>query len=144
MAALGKRYANDKRLGYVDVGGYGKFGEWWVDKGTPRITPANGLRMVKVVTKAFPAKHVLLNTMTDIDFTVSALAANPNLGIRTDTPGLPGDVLYGDGLGRHPGLQSVWKTARFLSEWGTTGDPVAGRARSRRTTSPPPPTTACG
>ena len=23
---------NDPRLGYVDVGGYGKYGEWWVDR----------------------------------------------------------------------------------------------------------------
>ena len=27
-AALGAKYGNDKRLGYVDVGGFGKYGEW--------------------------------------------------------------------------------------------------------------------
>ena len=32
---LGRRYGDDPRLGYVDVGGYGKFGEWWVDEGRP-------------------------------------------------------------------------------------------------------------
>ena len=29
--ASARSYANDQRLGYVDVGGYGKYGEWWVD-----------------------------------------------------------------------------------------------------------------
>mgnify|MGYP000721056614 CR=1 FL=1 len=48
-AELGRRYANDPRLGYVDVGGYGKYGEWWVDGAAVHITDANGLRMIKAV-----------------------------------------------------------------------------------------------
>ena len=51
-AELGRRYANDPRLGYVDVGGYGKYGEWWVDGAALHITDANGLRMVKAVASA--------------------------------------------------------------------------------------------
>ena len=63
---LGKRYADDPRLGYVDVGGYGKYGEWWVDGAALHITDANGLRMIKAVTSAFPTKHVLINTMSPV------------------------------------------------------------------------------
>jgi hypothetical protein len=122
---LGKRYANDPRLGYVDVGGYGKYGEWWVDRATPRITDANGQRMIKAVTSAFPTKHVLLNTMTPVPFTMAAITANPNLGLRTDSLGCPN--MYS--MVTDPNdtrLSTVWKTRPFFSEWGTTGDPVAG------------------
>jgi Domain of unknown function (DUF4832) len=125
---LGKRYANDPRLGYVDVGGYGKFGEWWVDGSAPHITDANGLRMIKAVTSALPAKHVLINTMSPVKFTMAALTANPNLGIRTDSLGCPDMYsMVTDPVDTR--LSEVWKTRPFFSEWGTTGDPVAGRAQ---------------
>jgi hypothetical protein len=124
-AELGRRYANDPRLGYVDVGGYGKYGEWWVDGAALHITDANGLRMIKAVASAFPNKHVLLNTMSPVAFTMAAINANPNLGIRTDSLGCP--RMYSMVTdGPDPRLSEVWKTRPFFSEWGTTGDPVAG------------------
>jgi len=127
-AELGKRYANDPRLGYVDVGGYGKYGEWWVDGAAPHITDANGLRMIKAVASAFPTKHVLINTMSPVKFTMAALAANPNLGIRTDSLGCPNMYsMVTDTVDTR--LSEVWKTRPFFSEWGTSGDPVAGRAQ---------------
>jgi hypothetical protein len=127
-AELGKRYANDPRLGYVDVGGYGKYGEWWVDGAAPHITDANGLRMIKAVASAFPTKHVLINTMSPVKFTMAALAANPNLGIRTDSLGCPNMYsMVTDTVDTR--LSEVWKTRPFYSEWGTTGDPVAGKAQ---------------
>jgi len=130
MAALGARYANDPRLGYVDVGGYGKYGEWWVDKGATRITDANGLRMVRAVATAFPTKHVLINTMTTIDFTLAALKVAPNVGIRTDSLGAPG--MYSMVTDRvDTRLTSVWKTRPFFAEWATTGDPAAGASQVR-------------
>ena len=124
-AELGKRYANDPRLGYVDVGGYGKYGEWWVDGAALHITDANGLRMIKAVTTAFPTKHVLINTMSPVKFTLAALDANPNLGIRTDSLGCPN--MYSMVTDKYAGrLADMWKTRPFFSEWGTTGDPVVG------------------
>ncbi len=122
---LGKRYANDPRLGYVDVGGYGKYGEWWVDGAALHITDANGQRMISAVAKAFPNKHVLINTMSPVAFTMAAINANPNLGIRTDSLGCPN--MYS--MVTDPNdtrLSEVWKTRPFFSEWGTTGDPVVG------------------
>jgi hypothetical protein len=124
-AELGKRYADDPRLGYVDVGGYGKYGEWWVDGAALHITEANGLRMIKAVATAFPNKHVMLNTMSPVLFTMAAINANPNVGIRTDSLGCPN--MYSMVTDKvHPELSEVWKTRPFFSEWGTTGDPVAG------------------
>ena len=88
MAELGRRYGDDPRLGYVDVGGYGSYGEWHVDTGQ-RISDAAGLAVVDAVASAFPAKHVLLNTMTPVPFTLKALKAHRNLGLRTDSLGCP-------------------------------------------------------
>ena len=128
MAELGRRYGNDPRLGYVDVGGYGSYGEWHVDAGT-RISDRNGLAVVNAVTAAFPTKHVLINTMTPVPFTLKALRANRNLGLRTDSLGCP------DMYSTVPGdvrLQTVWKTRPLFSEWCTRADPVLGAQQTRR------------
>ena len=53
MAELGRRYGDDPRLGYVDVGGYGSYGEWHVGEGE-RVSDANGLAIVDAVASAFP------------------------------------------------------------------------------------------
>jgi len=124
MAALGARYGNDKRLGYVDVGGYGKYGEWWVDYGTQKITDANALRMVAAVNKAFPTKTVLFNTMPSVDLTLKALATNPRMGLRTDSLGARN---MNSMLAVDTRLQSVWKTRPVFTEWATNGEPVLGR-----------------
>lgn len=126
MAALGQRYGNDPRLGWVDVGGYGKYGEWWIDttgEGVP-ITDANRKRMVAAVVKAFPTKWVLINTMTDTTFTRWVLDTYPKTGMRTDGLGAPN--MYSM-IPVSPELQSYWKTRPIVTEWATTGDPVAGR-----------------
>jgi hypothetical protein len=128
MTELGRRYGDDPRLGYVDVGGYGSYGEWHVGDGA-RITDANGLAVVKAVTNAFPTKHVLINTMTPVEFTLAALKANPNLGMRTDSLGCP-DMYSMVAVDKR--LQKVWRTRPFFSEWCTRADPVLGAQQVRR------------
>lgn len=124
IAELGRRYASDPRLGYVDVGGYGNYGEWWTAVGTDKITEANGLRLVAAVTRAFPTKHVLFNTMQTVDFTLKALEANPRLGLRTDSLGARN---MNSMLAVDSRLQSYWRTRPFFTEWATNGEPVLGR-----------------
>ncbi len=128
MAELGRRYGDDPRLGYVDVGGYGAYGEWHVWEGD-RVSDANGLALVDAVASAFPTKHVLLNTMTPVPFTLKALRNHPNLGLRTDSLGCPDMYSTVPGDAR---LQSVWKTRPFFSEWCTRADPVLGAEQVRR------------
>lgn len=128
MAELGRRYGDDPRLGYVDVGGYGSYGEWHVADGAP-ISDTDGLAVVKAVTTAFPTKHVLINTMTPVDFTLAALRANPNLGLRTDSLGCP-DMYSMVAVDKR--LQKVWRTRPFFSEWCTRADPVLGAQQVRR------------
>ena len=49
MKALADRYANDPRLGYVDIGGYGKYGEWHTDGEGANGTPASIGRIIRSV-----------------------------------------------------------------------------------------------
>ncbi len=128
MTELGRRYGDDPRLGYVDVGGYGSYGEWHVNDGD-RISDRAGLAVVKAVTSAFPTKHVLINTMTPVPFTLKALRANRNLGLRTDALGCP-DMYSTVAIDER--LQKVWRTRPFFSEWCTRGDPVLGAQQARR------------
>ena len=127
MAELGRRYADDPRLGYVDVGGYGSYGEWHVDTGE-QISDANGLAVVEAVAEAFPTQHVLINTMTPVPFTLKALRAHRNLGLRTDSLGCP-DMFSMVAVDAR--LQDVWRTRPFFSEWCTWADPVLGAQQVR-------------
>ncbi len=128
MAALGERYGSDPALGYVDVGGYGRYGEWWVSNGEDGESGSTDSmrRIVMAVNNAFPSKHLLINTMTPVDFTLWALESNPLMGLRTDSLGAPNmhSMVTVDAR-----LQGVWRTRPFFSEWATTGDPVVGSAQ---------------
>ena len=144
MAELGKRYANDPRLGYVDVGGYGKYGEWWVDGAAVHITDANGLRMIKAVTTAFPTKHVLLNTMSAGRLHDGGHQRQPEPGHPHRLAGLPEHVLDGHRPRRHPpepGVEDppvLQRVVHHRRPGGRSGD------RSPRGTCRRPRATTCG
>jgi len=120
--ALGERYDADPRLGWVDVGGYGKWGEWHMDGEGTEISDANAQRVIRAVVDAFPDKHVVINAMTP-RFTTMALAMTPRMGLRTDCLG---ETDMFSLIPSSPALQQVWKTAPVLSEWcGTATTSVA-------------------
>jgi hypothetical protein len=118
MAELGRRYGNDDRIGIVDVGGYGKYGEYWTDGEEGKISRANSQRLVGAVVKAFPKAHVVLNTM-DPNLVVPAVRKYKNLGLRTDCLGAYN--MYSI-IPITPALQDVWKRAPVISEWCHTPD----------------------
>ena len=70
MAALGARYANDERLAWLDIGGYGNWGEWhnlpFADMyptqtgGRNELTVGNAKRMINAVATAFPNKQLMM------------------------------------------------------------------------------------
>lgn len=113
MAELGRRYGNDDRIGIVDVGGYGKYGEYWTDGDEGKISLANSQRLVAAVIKAFPKAHVVLNTM-DPNLVVPAVRKYPRLGLRTDCLGAYNMYSL---IPTTPALQEVWKRAPVISEW---------------------------
>lgn len=113
MTELGRRYGRDERIGIVDVGGYGKYGEYWTDADEGKITLANSQRIVGAVVKAFPKAHVVLNTM-DPNLVVPAVRKYKTLGLRTDCLGAFN--MYSI-IPTTPALQQVWKRAPVISEW---------------------------
>jgi hypothetical protein len=94
MDALANRYANDARLGWIDVGLYGNYGEWhnaeFYDAGCfpgpngwGEATYARKQAFINLVTSRFPKKWVVINT-NDWDGLCIALASN-TIGLRGDT-----------------------------------------------------------
>jgi hypothetical protein len=119
MKALGAKYGNDSRLGWVDMGGYGDWGEWhlYEERNTSAIpiTDANMTTMMKAVATSFPNKSTLAMT-TNTDFLTAAMALSPTVGVRMDCLG----TQFGsDGalIDQVPAALTRWKTAPVVTEW---------------------------
>ena len=113
MKALGSRYGDDPRLGYVDIGGYGKYGEWHTDGEGANGNPTSIGRIIRSVHDSFPKQHVLINAM-NTEGTKQALALDPHIGVRMDCLGASGFFYPFD---HSAALQSRWKTAPVMTEW---------------------------
>jgi hypothetical protein len=132
-ADLGQRYGDDPRLGYVDVGGFGKYGEWMPAGDT--LTEASAKRIISAVATAFPSTHVLLSAVTVYPVTGIengrapyilqwALSTYPNLGLRSDCLGNP--LMQRPEATGAGDFSTVWKTRPFFTEWCTNGEPTLG------------------
>ncbi len=68
MAELGGRYGRDPRIAWIDIGGYGLFGEWHMSgvnysrapSGITRATTASLVRIVDAHTGHFPHQRLLM------------------------------------------------------------------------------------
>jgi uncharacterized protein DUF4832/glycosyl hydrolase family 42 (putative beta-galactosidase) len=116
MAELGERYAGDPALGWVDVGGYGAWGEWHNANQGAEITVDNAVRMMRSVLDHFPDQHVIINAMVP-KYVDAATALSPRMGLRVDCLG---EFNMFSLLPTSPVLQERWKTAPVLSEWCLT------------------------
>jgi hypothetical protein len=129
MRALGERYANDPRIGIVDISGAGNWGEWHNypydgqypgPKGQVPLTDANARRIVDATLNAFPPNDHLLVIRTANSAAVRyALGRSPRVGLRLDClgggAGMVGDR---DALGAVWDVAADrWKTAPVISEW---------------------------
>lgn len=115
MKALGARYDGDPRLGFVDVGGYGSWGEYHVyDLNGETISRENSKRLVQSVLDAFPNTYVLMMTPNP-DYLRDALALSPRVGIRVDCVGDEG--MRGSRIDEVPEALQRWKTAPWVGEW---------------------------
>jgi hypothetical protein len=119
MKAIGARYDKDPRIGYIDVGGYGSWGEYhlYTDDGGPSgtpITPENSKRLVRSVLDAFPSKYVLMMT-ANAGYLRDALALSPRVGIRIDCVG--NDGFQGSQIDEVPEALDRWRTAPWVGEW---------------------------
>lgn len=115
--AIGAKYNKDPRLGFIDIGAYGPFGEWVCDNtcGT-EITDANAMRVARAAADALPDKFVLMNFDR---YASMATSYSPRIGVRFDcVGGLSSNV----SLNWYPEpMRSVWKHAPVVGEWCNWG-----------------------
>ncbi|HEX7460874.1 MAG TPA: DUF4832 domain-containing protein [Dermatophilaceae bacterium] len=115
MKHLGSKYDHDPRLAFVDMGGYGNWGEWHTyGIGGASITAANAQTVINAVVSAFPDKHILMMT-ADPSFLQQAMQTSPMIGVRIDCLGATN--FYGSTIDSVPDAVNRWKTAPFVSEW---------------------------
>lgn len=120
VTSRGVKFADDPRLGFLDMGGYGNNGEWhlYMQTGAP-ITQANMDTMMQDEINDFPNK-ILLAMDDSVTYMNDALAMSPKVGIRTDCLGTD----WGGGLpnlsppnNSNPAPLLRWKTAPVVTEW---------------------------
>lgn len=116
MAALGQRYAADPALGWVDVGGYGAWGEWHNGGQGAEISVPDAVRVMSAVLADFPTQHVVVNAMVP-KYVTAAMALSSRMGLRVDCLGERDMFSL---LPTSPALQQRWRTAPVLSEWCST------------------------
>jgi hypothetical protein len=123
VAALAAKYADDPRLGWVETGFMGLWGEWHVSN-SPRVTRGtlstqawtidSGKQIVDAWRDYFPNKRLIALT-ADFDVLDYALGRDPRIGWRHDCLGGPNL----DSIQQNPGyLHHVdqWKTAPIFWE----------------------------
>lgn len=125
MVELGKKYAPDPYLSWVEVGGYGSYGEMWLSAGGTPITFDNWKKLVASVARNFPRQHLFVQTMTDPAWTKWALDTYPNMGMRTDSLGA--DNMHST-IATTPALQGYWRTRPIISEFNGAGSTTMVRA----------------
>jgi hypothetical protein len=145
--ALGDRYGNDPRLGFVDIGGYGNWGEWhnWPytsaypgPLGQSQVTLDGAKAIINAVVDHFPSKLVLAqpgdsrfdashsgDPVRDVNSYILqyALGKSLRVGLRDDCLG--GDVVMQNAQKALLAAQILgpidpldrWKTAPFVTEW---------------------------
>ena len=132
LHALGQRYGNDPRVGFVDISSYGDYGEWHLHQwpypsatGATPITTANAEAIVDMNVRAFPSKWLLMQHQTitadgenEHNVFLYALNKYPRIGIRNDCLG---DSWFTDEMGRlskaYPVVANRWKTAPVMTEY---------------------------
>lgn len=129
ISELGRRYGNDPRISFVDIGIYGTWGEWhtWPFKYPAankalKMTTENREALINMHLKAFP--NVPLVMMTDnVESLIYALKQSPRVGWRRDSLG---SDLFGQSdtikaLRDDPATWDLfanrWKTAPVVAEF---------------------------
>jgi len=119
IVALGQRYNNDPRLGWIDMFPYGDWGEWhtygFPDNVIAPMSLANQRKLIDANTAAFAHKRIVMLTASP-DALTYALSRSTSIGIRVDCLGIPqmGGASYN--LQKVPLAQERWRTAPFLVE----------------------------
>ena len=125
LNAIAERYRNEPHLGFVDVSGYGNYGEnhlypfdaAYATSAQRPLTATSAQRLVRINAAAFSNK-TLLTTTAQSDILAAAVASSaPRIGLRIDCLG--SDRLGGaeNALARVPASASQWRVAPVMTEW---------------------------
>lgn len=126
ITALSQKYANDPRLGWIDIFGYGNWSEWNLSQlpaNTPVATPATKRAIIDMSIKAFPHQYLEMNTDgnghdgSGYDALDYALNLSPRVGVRSNCVGSPnmgGAIRDFQSL---PSLSERWKIAPYITEY---------------------------
>ncbi len=121
LATLGDRYDNDPRLGWIEITGYGDWGEWhttgWPypsSGGATVITDDNARRIVDMNLAAFQHKRLVM--LHDHEKALAyALSRSPTIGIRNDCLG---DPWFTEAMtARSSIIRDRWKSAPIITEY---------------------------
>lgn len=114
ISAIGAQYNSDKRLFFMDISGFGCWGEWyWEESYGPMISDTNAHAIISAAINAFPDRYVLAPAFRPyIDW---AVTESPRVGHRFDFLGGM-DISYENA----PPLNDVWKRAPAVAEWGNS------------------------
>ena len=118
LMAIGKKYNPDPRLAFIDVGMYGRWGEWHcagiqypAPSGAREITEDNIKAIIDMHLQAFPDKRLVMMTDNLIGLKY-ALSKSVRMGWRRDS--------YGTGWFQDPMRMQIvadrWKTAPVIAE----------------------------
>ncbi len=150
--ALATKYDGDPRIGWVDIGSYGVWGEWQVAQipynrtlppGPNYMTSVSGAKDATIATKhalidafvnSFKSTQLLID-LNEIEGSSYALSRSPYIGLRRDSLGNAdfhtlnltgadfGDPLDSPTLTLGQVIQDRWQTAPFIGEfWGSPTD----------------------
>ncbi len=125
ITAISQKYANDPRLGWVDIFAYGNWNEWNLSElpGVPVGTPATKQAIINMNVRAFPHQRLVLDTDAHLhdgggyDALSYALNLSPRIGLRMNCLGYPA---MGGAVGDFAALplaRDRWKTAPSIVEY---------------------------
>lgn len=120
MTHLGSLYDSDPRLAFVDMGGYGNYGEWHISGlSGAALTTGSAQIIIDAVCAAFPSKHVLMMT-ANATFLQMGMNKNNRVGVRVDCVGATG--FTGSTIDSVSDALARWQTAPFVGEWCDSGN----------------------
>jgi hypothetical protein len=123
LQALAARYGDDPRLGWIEIGFYGDWGEWHLWKipnptpgGAGPISDDNARRLIDAHVRAFPHKRLIV--MKDHPYAFGyALSLSQEIGWRNDCLGDPWfSKGMDDRFAEFPWAANRWQTAPVITE----------------------------
>jgi hypothetical protein len=125
---MGRRYNNDPRIAWMDIGLYGRWGEWAMNEdiydsapsGVTVVTDDNMRRIVNMQLTAFPSVRKVMFAKTRGVAVVRALSSSDKVGWRIDCLGKNGYFDFSTNSrysAAWPYMRERWKTAPVIVEF---------------------------